>query len=70
MCFIKSPKIEEVNPATVEEEKSIVKQTQADASLTKSTNKPKTSGYLDDLRTSPVGLNEPAQVQKKTLLGE
>jgi len=70
MCFVKTPKINDVGNIESQEQKEIVKQTQADASLTKSTNKTKTSGYFENLKTTPVGLSAEAQVQKKTLLGE
>ena len=67
MCFAKSsavPIVAQVEPAKVERH-------QADASLTKnsmSNNEPK--GYLQNIKTTPIGLEDTAQTQKKTLLGE
>ena len=65
MCFVKSAPVVPV----VEQPK--VERHQADASLTKNSandNEPK--GYLQNLKTTPVGLEDYAKTDKKTLLGE
>ena len=65
MCFVKSAPVLPV----VEAPK--VERHQADASLTKNTqgdNEPK--GYLQNLKTTPVGLEDYANTGKKTLLGD
>ena len=67
MCFIKSSKIDVAAQAVPER----VERHTADASLTKNSqkdNEPK--GYLQNLKTTPLGLEDIAQTQKKTLLGE
>lgn len=65
MCFVKSSSL----PKTVVEEPVV--QTQADASLTKnSQNNQEKSGYKQNIRTSALGLENEANVVKKTLLGE
>ena len=48
-----------------------VERHQADASVTKnSVNDNQVSGYLQNIKTTPVGLEDNAQTKKKTLLGE
>lgn len=67
MCFVKSPKISE--PEVVEQD--MVQRHQADASLTKSVSQNRIgSGFAQNVKTSPLGLSNEANVQKKTLLGE
>lgn len=68
MCFIKSPKIS--MPQEILQEDSVQRHT-ADSALTKnSARTPLQSAYVQNIKTSPVGLSEDAAVQKKTLLGE
>ena len=65
MCFVKSSSV----PKVVEQE-PVVRQ-QADASLTKnSQNNQDKSGYMQNIRTSALGLVNEANTSKKTLLGE
>lgn len=65
MCFVKKSSFD----VPVEPDK--VERHQADASETKnslSDNEPK--GFLQNVKTTPLGLEDNAQTQKKTLLGE
>ncbi len=67
MCFMKKARI----PIIPTPEPAKVERHQADASLTKNSskdNQPK--GYLENLKTTPVGLFDNAETEKKTLLGE
>ena len=65
MCFVKSSSV----PKVVEQE-PVVRQ-QADASLTKnSQNNQDKTGYMQNIRTSALGLVNEANTSKKTLLGE
>ena len=43
---------------------------EADASVTKNSDQNLSSGYKENLKTSPIGLTDEANVKKKTLLGE
>ncbi len=65
MCFAKStPKID----STPQE--SVVRH-EADASLTKnSSNSEKQGGFKENIKTSALGLEDNANTEKKTLLGE
>ena len=69
MCFVKKA-------ATVIEEEEIqqkdpVIRQQADATLTKnSQNNTKRSGYTQNVKTTPLGLEDISNNNKKTLLGE
>ncbi len=62
MCFAKTsvPKVEQ--EAVVRHE--------ADASATKNSTQSQSSAYKENLKTSPVGLVDEANTNKKTLLGE
>ena len=67
MCFVKSAPVSV--PATVEPVK--VERHQADAAQTKNSaidDRPR--GFLQNLKTSPYGLEDTARTEKKTLLGE
>ena len=66
MCFIqKSPKV------TVPEVEEKVIRHEADASLTKkSQNETSKKGFSQNIKTSPTGLQEDNNTNKKTLLGE
>ena len=67
MCFVKSspPDI------AVQAEPERVERHQADASLTKnSLSDNQAKGYLENIKTSPVGLEDVKDKNKKTLLGE
>jgi len=67
MCFIKKSPAISISSAA----KDPVERHQADASTTKHSiddNKP--SGFLQNIKTSPVGLEDVAKTGKKTLLGE
>ncbi len=63
MCFAKTstPKIEQQDPVVRHE---------ADASTTKNSTQSQSFGYKENLKTSPVGLLDEANTEKKTLLGE
>jgi len=65
MCFAKKA---DVIPVPEPEK---VERHQADASLTKNTQgETQPRGFLQNLKTTPVGLEDIAQSEKKTLLGE
>ena len=66
MCFMKSSK-----PAQIKEvvQEPVVRH-EADASVTKNSGQNLSSGYKENLKTSPIGLTDEANVKKKTLLGE
>ncbi len=66
MCFVKAkaPAVETV----VQQE--TVQRKEADASATKAVKPMSASGYQQNVKTSAFGLKEPAQTDKKTLLGE
>ena len=66
MCFMKSSK-----PAQIKEvvQEHVVRH-EADASVTKNSEQSLSSGYKENLKTSPIGLTDEANVKKKTLLGE
>lgn len=65
MCFSKSPKIQ----TQVESEK--IDRKEANASLTKnSQNLQNQNSYLNNLKTTPIGLQDNVATEKKTLLGE
>lgn len=66
MCFIKSPKIEPVDVQPQEK----VQRHQADASATKTSKSTNESAYKQNIKTSPLGLEEEQPDNKKTLLGE
>ena len=66
MCFIKSSTPEIV---TTVEQKEPVKRQEANAQATKNSNKEK-NAFLENLKTSPIGLEDTANIQRKTLLGE
>ena len=64
MCFAKS-----VVP-TVEQQEPVVRH-QADAQVTKnSNNKSNLQGYKQNFKTTPLGLVQDINSEKKTLLGE
>lgn len=64
MCFTKS------SPVVSEPQDSVV-QHEADASLTKnSKNATSASAFQENIKTSPIGLEDNANTKKKTLLGE
>ena len=68
MCFIKKAAAMPILPAPEPEK---VERHEADASLTKnSQNEQKPKGYLQNIKTSPVGLEDIVTSDKKTLLGE
>ena len=65
MCFTKSAPVVTVEP------KDPVIRHEADASLTKnSKNNYASDGFKQNIKTSPLGLEDSANTQKKTLLGE
>ena len=67
MCFVKSSTVS-VAPQVAQDP---VERHKADASLTKHSNtdnNPK--GYLQNVKTAPVGLTDTPQTEKKTLLGD
>ena len=65
MCFTKSA------PSVVAKQEDPVVQHQANASLTKNSKSDSLSqGFNQNIKTSPFGLDEQANSQKKTLLGE
>ncbi len=68
MCFIKSPSA----PALIEAPKQseVVQRHQANASATKAQKSENTQGFRENLKTSPVGIEEETTTQKKTFLGE
>ena len=43
---------------------------QADASVTKTSQSENLRGYEQNIKTSPIGLTDSANTEKKTLLGE
>ena len=64
MCFAKSA------PVVVAPSDPVVRD-EADANLTKnSKNFNATSGYQENIKTTPIGLEDSANTKKKTLLGE
>lgn len=64
MCFTKSSPV-------VAQPKETVVQHEADASLTKnSKNLTSASSFQENIKTSPIGLEDNANTKKKTLLGE
>ena len=64
MCFVKS------SAPVVEQQEPVVRK-EADASLTKNSNKKlASSGFAQNIKTSAFGLEDEAKVSKKTLLGE
>ena len=68
MCFIKSSG---ANVAAASTPQAPVERHEANASITKNSqndNSPK--GYLQNLKTTPMGLSDIADTEKKTLLGE
>lgn len=68
MCFMKKAA---AMMLTAQPAPAKVERHQADATLTKNLekdNEPK--GYLQNFKTSPIGLEDNANSQKKTLLGE
>lgn len=69
MCLVKKAPV--IDPAMfAPKETEVVERHQADASLTKSSVDEAAHGYKENLRTTPLGLEDNAQTQKKTLLGE
>lgn len=66
MCFIKSKAIE----APKIEQEPIAELKEANASLTKNSSNLKEKAVNPNIKTTPIGLTEDANVQKKTLLGE
>ena len=67
MCFIKKSSID----VSQETSQDTIQRHQADASLTKnSQNENAQKGYLQNLKTTPIGLVDDAKTEKKTLLGE
>ena len=69
MCFIKRSKSASA-AAAVSAQQEPVERHEANASITKNSGQTLTSGYRENLKTSPIGLSEEAKVNKKTLLGE
>lgn len=66
MCFAKSS----APVVQVEPQEAVVRH-QADASVTKnSKNNSNLQGYKQNLKTTPLGLEQVANTEKKTLLGE
>ena len=64
MCFVKSSA-----PAVVPQEEVV--RHEADASLTKnSSNNSVQKGFVQNIKTSALGLEDQAKTTKKTLLGE
>lgn len=67
MCFVKSSPVD----ISAQIQKPVVERHQADAAATKNSlidNQPR--GYLQNIKTTPLGLIDNANVQKKTLLGD
>ena len=66
MCFTKSsPSV-----APIEPQDPVIRK-EANASLTKNSNKDNAAqGFRQNIKTSAIGLEENANTQKKTLLGE
>ena len=64
MCFTKTPKVE------IAKEPEKVIRHEANASLTKPSSKRDISTFANNLRTSPIGLSDSINTEKKTLLGE
>ena len=68
MCFIKSSG---VSVSASSPQPDPVERHEANASITKnSQNENSPKGYLQNIKTSPVGLTDIADTEKKTLLGE
>ena len=68
MCFIKSSGASVVATSVPQDP---VERHEANASITKnSQNENSPKGYLQNIKTSPVGLTDAADTEKKTLLGE
>ncbi len=68
MCFMK--KAASMMPM-LQAEPAKVERHQADATLTKNLEKDsEPKGYLQNVKTSPIGLEDSANSEKKTLLGE
>lgn len=64
MCFTKS------SPVAAQEQDSVV-QHEADASLTKNSKNASSIGaFQQNVKTTPIGLEDNANTKKKTLLGE
>jgi len=63
MCFAKS------SPVVVAPQDPVVRH-EADASLTKNSKNQNISGYQQNIKTTPIGLEDNANTKKKTLLGE
>ena len=67
MCFVKTPSIDAASQAPSEP----VERHKADAEVTKNSKNENTQrGYLQNIKTSPVGLEDYTGTEKKTLLGE
>lgn len=69
MCFIKHSKSSAAAVAASTKKEEVVRH-EADASITKNPGQALSSGYRENLKTSPIGLTEDAKINKKTLLGE
>ena len=67
MCFVKSSNVE---AQVAQPEPEVVERHQADASLTKTTPSQNARGLKENIKTTPLGLVDDAQTEKKTLLGE
>lgn len=68
MCFIKSSGIN-AQQASIQEENAVVRH-EADASITKNQNTNNSTNKNQNLRTTPMGLQEEAKTERKTLLGD
>lgn len=67
MCFIKSSGVN----LAANTPQDTVERHEANASVTKnSQNENSPKGYLQNIKTTPVGLTDTADTEKKTLLGE
>jgi len=64
MCFIKTSA-----PKISSEPTEIVERHEANATLTKNSNQ-NLKGYQENLKTTPIGLEDNANTKRKTLLGE
>ena len=68
MCFIKKGAKLSVAQQTAQDK---VERHEADAETTKnSLNENEPKGFLQNVKTSPIGLTDSANIDKKTLLGE
>ena len=67
MCFIKSSS--GASQVVVKKPDPVIRH-QADSDVTKTSRETVSSGYIENLKTSPQGLVDTAPSHKKTLLGE